>query len=226
MNRIPSVLKMHIRDKWSWFIIPWLVVLPSFFINLLISFFLNEPLVTGGLASIYIYMFVAGIVILAQTFPFALSMSVSRKDYFVGTSVMIILTNIGFACLLFLFGLIEGWTNAWGSDLHFFHLPYLSDGPLINQFWIPLIILLFFHYLGLMIAATHKRTGRNGLFMIYGILLVVFTIIGFLATYFNWYPSIFEWIIQQSAADYALWMLPFIIVFAGVTYLLLRRATI
>lgn len=226
MNRVTSVLKMHSRDKWSWFIIPSLVVLPSFFINLIISVFLDEPLITGGIASIYIYMLAAGIIILTQTFPFALSMSVSRKDYFVGTSIMIILTNIGFASLLFLLGLTEGWLNSWGSDLHFFHLPYLSDGPLINQFWIPLVILLFFHYLGLLIAATHKRTGRNGLFMIYGILLIVFTITGFLATYLNWYPSIFRWIVQQTAADYALWLLPFTVLFAGVAYLLLRRATI
>lgn len=226
MNRITSVLKIHSRDKWSWFIIPSLVVLPSFFINLIISLFLDEPLITGGLASIYIYTLAAGIIILTQTFPYALSMGISRKDFFVGTSIMIILTNIGFAALLFLLGITEGWTNAWGSDLHFFHLPYLSDGPLINQFWIPFIILLFFHYLGLLIAATHKRTGRNGLFLIYGLFLFVVTIIGFLATYLNWYPTIFQWMGQQTAADYAIWMLPFIVLFAAGSYFLLRRATI
>jgi hypothetical protein len=217
---------MHSRDKWSWFIIPWLIMLSSFIINLAISYFVDEPFKTGGLASIFIYMFVAGIVTLVQTFPFALGMSVRRTDYFLGTSAMIILASFGSAVLLFLLGLTEGWTNDWGSGLSFFNVPYLSDGPFINQFTVPFVILLFMHYLGMMIAAAYKRTGRNGLFIISGILLLVFTILGFMASYLNWYPSIFDWMGKQSAVDYTLWMLPLIVTFAVVSYLLLRRATI
>ncbi|AJS60556.1 hypothetical protein [Paenibacillus sp. IHBB 10380] len=226
MNRVANVMKMHSRDKWSWFIIPWVVMLSVFIINLVISVFIDDPMYTGAIASVYVYMFIAGIVTLAQTFPFALGMSVSRTDYFLGTSAMIILTSVGFAVLMFLLGLTEGWTGAWGSDLHFFHLPYLSDGPVINQFLVPLVILLFMRYLGIVIAATHKRTGRSGLFIASGILLLVFTVLGFLATYLNWYPAIFDWMVEQSAVDYTLWMLPLIVIFAVVSYLLLRRATI
>ncbi|MBW7456255.1 hypothetical protein ACFOLF_15865 [Paenibacillus sepulcri] len=226
MNRVASVVKMHSRDKWSWFIVPWLVMLSSFIVNLGISIFIEEPLKTGGLASIYIYMFVAGIITLAQTFPFALGMSVSRTDYFLGTSAMILLSSVGSAIMLFLLGLAEGWTDDWGSDLNFFHLPYITDGPLINQLTVPLVILLFMHYLGILIAAVHKRTGKNGMFIVSGILLVAGTVLGFLANYLNWYPAIFEWMGNQTAVDYILWMLPFIVVFAAASYLLLRKATI
>jgi hypothetical protein len=219
-------MKMHSRDKWSWFIIPWLVMLSSFIVNLIISLFIKDPIYTGGIASIYIYMFVAGTIMLAQTFPFALGMSVSRTDYYLGTSAMIILTSVGSAGLLFLLGLTEGWTNAWGSHLHFFNLPYLSEGPLINQFTVPLVILLFMHYSGIVISAVYRRTGLNGMFIASGILLLVFTVLGFLATYLNWYPAIFDWMVKQSAVDYTLWMLPIIVIFAVVSYLLLRRATI
>lgn len=226
MNRVASVVKMHNRDKWTWFIVPWLIMLSSFIINLVISSFVDGPVNSGGIISIYIYMFVVGIVIPAQTFPFALGMSVSRKDYFLGTSAMIILTSVGSAVLLFLLGLTEGWTDAWGSGLHFFHLPYLSDGPVINQFFVPLVILLLMNYSGVMIAALYKRTGRNGMFITSGILLLLVTVLGFLATYLNWYPTIFEWMNEQSAVDYTLWALPFTAIFAAASYLLLRRATI
>ncbi|MDF2653097.1 MAG: hypothetical protein K0Q73_8902 [Paenibacillus sp.] len=226
MNRVASVMKMHGRDKWTWYIIPWVVLMSSFIINLVISFFVDEPVVTGGIASIFIYMFVAGIITPAQTFPFALGMSVSRKDYYLGTSAMIVLASVLSAVMLFLLGLAEGWTGAWGSELHYFDLPYLSDGPLINRFTVPLVILLFMHYLGILIAATHKRTGRNGMFIASGILLLVFTFLGFLANYLNWYPAIFGWMVEQSAVDYTLWMLPLIVIFALASYLLLRRATV
>jgi hypothetical protein len=66
MSRVVGVMKMHSRDKWAWFIVPWLVMLSSFIVNLIISAFINDPVYTGGIASIYIYMFVAGIIILAQ----------------------------------------------------------------------------------------------------------------------------------------------------------------
>ncbi|WP_028608409.1 hypothetical protein [Paenibacillus harenae] len=226
MNRVSSVVKMHSRDKWSWFIVPWLVMLSSFVINFIISYFVDEPLITGGLSSIFIYMFVAGIITLAQTFPFALGMSVSRTDYFLGTSSMVLLTSAGSSLLLLLIGLTEGWTNDWGSGLVFFQLPYLSEGPLVNQFTVYLIIFLFMHYSGILIGVVHKRTGKNGMFLISGILLAAFTLLGFLADYLNWYPAIFDWIVKQSAMDYALWMLPFIVIFAAASYLLLRRATI
>lgn len=226
MNRVASVIKMHSKDKWSWFIIPWLVMLSSFFINLIISLFLNEPIYSGGIASIYIYMFVAGIITLAQTFQFALGLGVSRKDYYMGTSAMVVLTSIFSALMLFLLGRMEVWTEAWGTGLHFFHVPYLSDGPLINQFMVSLVILLFMHFFGILISAAYRRIGRNGLFIVSGILLIVSTVLGFLATYLNWYPAIFKWMIQQSAVDYTLWMLPFIAVFALMSYLLLRRSTV
>lgn len=226
MNRVASVMKMHGRDKWSWFFIPWMVTLSSFIINLIISYFIDEPVVTGGIASLFIYMFVAGIMTPAQTFPFAIGMSVSRTDYYLGTSAMIALTSIGFAVVLFVLGLAEGWTGAWGSDLHFFTVPYLSDGPLINRFMVPLILLLFMHYCGILIAATYKRTGRNGMFISSGILLLAFTFLGFLASYLNWYPAIFGWMVKQSAVDYTLWMLPFLLLFAVASYMLLRRATV
>ena len=226
MNRVAGVIKMHSKDKWSWFIIHWLIMLSSFFINLIISFFVDEPLYTGGIASIYIYMFVAGIITPAQTFQFALGLGVSRKDYYIGTSAMVVLTSILSALVLFLLSLMEVWTESWGSGLHFFHVPYLNDGPLINQFIVPLLILLFMHYSGIFISAAYRRTGKNGLFIASGILLIVFTVLGFLATYLDWYPAIFDWMINQRAIDYTLWMLLFTAVFALVSYLLLRRATV
>lgn len=226
MNRVAGVIKMHSKDMWSWFIIPWMVMLSSFFINLIISLFVDKPIYTGGISSIYIYMFVAGIVTLAQTFHFALGLGVSRKDYYIGTSAMVVLTSIFSAFVLFLLSRTEVWTEAWGTGLHFFHVPYLSDGPLINQFIVPLLILLFMHYSGILISAAYRRMGKNGLFIASGILLAVSSVLGVLATYLNWYPAIFAWIIRQSAVDYTLWMLPFTAVFALASYLLLRRATV
>jgi len=225
MNRVAGVMKMHSKDKWSWFLIPWMVLLSSFIINLIISFFVEEPIYTGGLASIFVYMFIVGMIILSQTFPFALGLSVRRTDYYWGTSAMIVLTSAVYAVFLFLLGRIETWTDAWGTGLHYFSLPYLNEGPVINQLWVPFVALLFMHYSGIVISSIYRRTGRNGMFIVSGIVVLAGTVVGFLANYFGWYPAIFKWMGNQSAVNYALWMVPFIAAFALASYLLLRRAT-
>ena len=84
MNRISGVLKLHSRDKWSWIYIPAIILFSSFVVNLTVSYlFMNqEDMYTGGLTSIVIYLFVAGIIVVGKTFPFAIGMSIRRNRLF------------------------------------------------------------------------------------------------------------------------------------------------
>ncbi|WP_042375059.1 hypothetical protein, partial [Neobacillus jeddahensis] len=129
-----SVLKMHTRDKWIWLYIPFIILFSSFFVNYIVSFILTDTEVyTGGASSIFIYLFVLGILVMAQTFPYALGMSVRRIDYFMGTSLMGLTSSFVMGIVLYILAQIEVYTAGWGSKLHFFHLPYLNDGTFLEQ---------------------------------------------------------------------------------------------
>lgn len=226
MSRTVAILKMHTRDKWMWFFIPWAIMLSSFAINLVLSFFIADPLYTGGVASIYIYMMVAGIISISQTFPYAIGMNLRRKDFYAGTSLMAVLVSVVTAVLLFAFARLERGIGAWGTGLHFFDLPYLNAGPMINQLWIPLAILLFVYFLGFAISSIYRRMGRIGMMLFSGGVVIAAGIVSFMSTYFGWWPNVFSWMSDQTAVDYALYTLPFTALFALISYWLLRRATV
>ena len=131
MNRIASVMVMHSRDRLTWFFLPWIVVGSSFTVNVFIALLLGSKtaIYTGGLSSIYIYMLSVGAITVGGTFPFALGFSTRRRDYFLGTIAQAIAVSAAWAILLWLLSFIEDkLIRNWGVDLHFFHLPYLSNG--------------------------------------------------------------------------------------------------
>ena len=117
MNRISSVLTLHYRDKWSWFYIPSIILFSSFAVNLIVSFLVTSQgaFYTGGVTSIFIYLFVAGIIVVTKTFPFAIGMSIRRVDYFTGSVVMGAIVSIVFATLIFLMAQLENQSNWLGK---------------------------------------------------------------------------------------------------------------
>lgn len=228
MNNIQSVLKIHTRDKWSWLYIPALILFSSFFVNLAVSYTINsqENTYTGGILSIFIYIFVLGILAMVQTFPFALGMSVRRRDYFIGTSVMGISSSIVIGILVYLFALIETNTDGWGSYLHFFHFPYLNDGTPLEQIVTYIILLTFFFFLGFTISSFSRRFGKKGMWISAFTVLVLGSIVLLLLHQYNVWIDIFLWITRHTAVQLAFWLIPFVFIYACASYLLIRRSTI
>ncbi|PWV98382.1 hypothetical protein DFQ01_11816 [Paenibacillus cellulosilyticus] len=226
MNRTSTVVRMHLRKKLNWLLVPVAVLLSSFIINVLIGAFTDDPIYTGGLSSIFVYMMVMGIITFAQTFPFALGMGIRRLDYYRGTFATGLLTVLVFAVFLFLMSMTEGkWTNYWGVRLHFFELPYWSDGPIINRLWIPFVLLLNMFAAGILIGTYYRRFNKTGLLI--GALAIVLlgTIASFVIGLNDYWTNIFNWLQDQTMTGLALWTLPITLLFSAVSYLLLRRCT-
>ena len=227
MNAMTGVLKMHYRDKWLWLITPWIILFSSFLVNIVIAFFLNKPMYTGGLVSIFIYMMVTGIIILIQSFPFALGLSIRRTDYFFGTSLMAIIISAAFALLLFLLSITESkLTGGWGLQLHYFHLPYLNDGTVIEQLLMYFMLMVHMFYLGFIISSIFRRFGRNGLFVFAAAMFIIYSVCGLLLTYNQWWGNLFAWFSGHTAFELALWSIPLTALYALLSYLLLRRSTV
>ncbi len=91
MSAISSVLTLQSRDKLGWIYIPITILFMNFAINLTVSFFIpseGDNYNIGGVLSIFMYFFIAGIIVVATSFPFAIGMSIRRVDYFIGTALM------------------------------------------------------------------------------------------------------------------------------------------
>ena len=233
MNRIGTVVKMHAKDRWSWFYIPWLILLSSFLINLVIGYFLrnveDSGITTGGLMSIFVYMFFAGLFVLYQTFPFALGFSVRRTDYFLGTTAMVGLTAFSVSLLLIVLGLIEQATGGWGVKLNFFHMPFLEEMSVFGKFLLYFWTLLHLYAMGFVITSIHRRFGRNGMYIFFLALFLIVSAIALYASMQNWWVQLYEWVTQFSFVQIfnglMLWEAGLSIVYLIITYLFLRRAS-
>lgn len=228
MNRTLSVIKLHQRDKFSWVFIPLFILGSSFIVNWLISMMISEnTLYTGGIASLLVYMFVLGIIVVAQTFPFAISFSISRFNYFTGTIVMALLVSFGSALLLMLMSIIENQlTNHWWSGLYFFHLPYLSDGNLLVQLLTFFLFTLHLFLWGFVFGSFYRKFNKNGLLILFPASLLGFTLGFYIITQNQWWVDIWLWLTKHTAFGLSLWLIPFILLNALLSFLMLRRSTI
>ncbi len=260
MNRIESVMVMHARDRVTWFLIPASVLGAGFVIVLFLALCIDllwgdaTPVYTGALAVFYTVMLIGGATTVGGTFPFAIGFGTRRKDYLLGTLAWGIVVCAAWAILLGLLSLIEANViKNWGVGLHFFHLPFFSDGsPLrqfcwsyyhdmscaqadpnyfrgsssLQQFWAYFVLLLFMYLLGLLLGSIYQRFGRTGEYILLGITFLFLSVFVLLSTYWRWWGAIFNWLAQQTAAALSLWLVPLIVFFALTSYALLRKATV
>ncbi|WP_232229182.1 hypothetical protein [Paenibacillus zanthoxyli] len=181
----------------------------------------------GSIVTLYIYSFVFSILLVGQTLPFAVGMNVRRGDYFMGTAIFVGVISVLSALAQTFFAFVEKeWANYWGSRLHFFHFPYLSDGNVLKQFIVILLTLLMFNVWGFFLGSLHCRFRARGVMIFFAALLVI---IGVFFSLPGWYPrldAVGDWLYVRTAFELALWQIPVIILLGAASRVLLRKAEV
>lgn len=227
MNRVSSVVRMHLKDRLGWFILPWVILGSSFIVNLGIAAFVEEPITTGGLASIYIYMLVGGIVSLVQTYAFAVGFTVRRKDYLIGTLATMAGLSAYSALAIILLAAIEKETG-WGVELNFFNLEYLGEGNLLTQWWVHFGFMLNMLVGGFVISSIYRKFGKNGMFAFFIGVSLILTVAIYLITANDGWETIGNWLKDHppTAAELSTYLFPITIFLGFASHLLLRRSTV
>lgn len=229
MKPVVSVFKLHTRNTLMWLLMPWVVLLISLLINLLIGLLMEgkPPIYTGGLSSIYVFVFIIGLLTIKDTFPFALGFGIRRLDYVLGTLLMLIVISLVSAFLLCVLSLIESDVTAyWGVNVHFFHLPYLSAGSWPEQFWVYFAPFVHLYLLGFAIGSIYRRFGSTGMWIFGCLALLLIGSVSFLGTYLRWWSALLSWLSQFTAFELAIWAFVLAGVYALVAYTLLRKSTV
>ncbi|MWV43853.1 hypothetical protein GRF59_09420 [Paenibacillus sp. HJL G12] len=227
MNRTAGVLKMHWRDKWIWIYTPWIILLFSFAVNLIIGVLTGgqENINSGGIASIYVFMLIVILIVQRQTFPFALGMNVRRTDFFVGTSIMGMFVSAASSIVLFLLSILEKLSDGWGVHLFYFNIPFMNHTSLLARFGIYFIVMIHMFFLGFIISSIYLRYKKPGLMVFFLALFLIFSLTSFALTYYSRWLDLFHWIAHHYM-DLFVWMVPVSILYAVLSYILLRRATV
>lgn len=227
MNRVNQVVKLQLKNQKMWFTIPWVILGANLLINYLIALSLNlgETMNTGSISSIYVITFVAGTLTLKETFPFAIGLSIRRKDYFIGTALTVLYVNIVSSIALGLMSGIEEATNGWGVSLHLFKIGIFNDVSFLGMMGIHFSILIHAYFLGFAISSLHRRWGSIAMYIFFTATLVMGTVVTYGMTYFGKWLVLGQWIAVHYL-ELFWWLIPLVVIYSLISYGLLRRAAV
>ncbi|WP_432837202.1 ABC transporter permease [Dactylosporangium sp. CA-092794] len=230
MNRIVAIARLQAlgrRDALLW---PVAILSIAFAVNLVLFASIAEQVpddpITGALASIYITALVFGAVSVTQQFPFALGMSVTRREFTAGLGLFVAAQTVSYSVLLVLLQAIEAATNGWGLRLRFFGLGFIGEHSIPAQLAIYAVPMLLMTLIGVTIGVVYHRWRTNGVFTASAVLTVVLGGGSALLYKFNGWPAIGRWLTHANPlALFAGWPLLLVALLAAAGWLFLRRAT-
>ncbi|MBE9375317.1 hypothetical protein IQ251_12765 [Saccharopolyspora sp. HNM0983] len=228
MNRVLNIARVQLLTPVSSIALPWLILALSMAINLAIFALLRdeESATTGGLSTLYIFVFVAALMIVREHFPFSLGLSVTRRMFFAATAGRAVAEALVYGAVLLVLALIERATGGWGVQMTFFDLPYLQElGPVLRllSYAGPLLLMSF---LGIFIGTLTKRWGNTGMFTVTAAALIVLGGGSVLMTLQQWWGPFGTWILAQPVATLTIgYPVLLAALLAGGGYLVLRRTT-
>jgi hypothetical protein len=131
MNTAIKVARYHLMDR-TVLSLPIVVTVFVFLINLVI--FAAVPTPQGGghtyaISALYIWLLTSGVVLIVQRLPFGLTLGLSRRSFYRGTSILVLGLAAVYAVGVTVAQAIERAADGWGVQMHFFRVPWLFDGP-------------------------------------------------------------------------------------------------
>ncbi|MDN4479285.1 ABC transporter permease [Demequina sp. SYSU T00039] len=180
----------------------------------------------GGVSWIIFYMIAVAAQAMNQTFRFAVGLSQTRRDYFLGTAAyfggMALIYGAGITVL----AAVERATGGWGMGGAFFAPAFLYDAPLWVVMWSFVGLMLLMLFFGAVAGAIFLRWRATGLVTL--LLALAAAIVGavFLITWADAWGTVGELLGGTSVAALVAWTLPVTALLGGLAFLLLRRAAV
>ena len=161
MSETLKVLRLQLVNKQTFVWMPLIVLAGAVLLSILVFGLIPyEGVKWSGAAQAPLwYLFVVGTMALTRTFPFSQALSVTRRDYLLGTLLTATITCAGLATLFLVGTVVERLTKGWGLNGYVFTFdPFLSQGPIVAWFAYLVSGLLIF-VSGVLSATVYKRFG-------------------------------------------------------------------
>jgi hypothetical protein len=239
IGRIWNVVRMHLVDKRTYVGIPWIIVAGAFLITVVISNIIGYATGNGlggaeatenqryswAVLAPQWYLIVVAVQSIAFSFPFALGYSVTRREFYLGTSLLFVLISAFNAVAFTLLTQVEKLSHGWFMGTYMFNALWFG----IDDWWVDLlaffVMQLLVFFVGASVATIYMRWRMPGMLVFWVSFAALLVGSVALITYTNSWPAVGTWFAAQGTAGVFLWLLvPAVL--AGVGgYLALRKAT-
>lgn len=226
MRRTLNVVRLQLINKGTFIWYPLIILAGAVLISVLIYAMIpvDTPKYGGGGQAPLWYFFAVGMSAMTLTFPFSQAMSITRREFFLGTLLTAVLASALMGVLFVIGGGIEVATNGYGVNGYVFYLPWLWDAGPAVAFLAYFALALFFFVVGFTGATIYKSWGQLVLLIIGLALTLVLVGLVFLVTRLDLWPHVGQGLVDLGAAGLAFWGLVAVAVLAGVSFLAFRRA--
>lgn len=229
-SRILGVVRLHFMNTQTFVWVPVIVLSGVWLITLLIYWIISAsgvegPMYSGGSQAPLWYFAVVGAQAMNLTFYFSQAMSLTRREFYLGSLTAAGISAAAISTVFVLLGLIEQATNGYGINGYFAYLPWVWEGGpfAAGLTYFALTMLVFI--LGFWFAIVHKRFGA--LILTTALLIIALVLLGgaALISLNRAWLEIWIWVLETQSMGLTLWALGLSVVFAAGSYLTLRRLT-
>ena len=229
MNRTLSVVRMQLINRQTYIWIPLIILGGALALTLAIYGILassgdDGPMYSGGAQAPLWYFLALGVQALTLTFPFSQAMSVTRREFYLGTLLTAVLTSAILAGIAVVGGLIEIATHGWGMNGWFFRLPWIWSGGAAGAFLFNFVVAMLFFVIGFWCATIYKRLGGVWLTIVLVGVGALFVLGMWVVGRVGAWGALFEWFATQGVVGLSLWGIVLGAVLAASAFLTLRRA--
>ncbi|MDQ0727359.1 hypothetical protein [Microbacterium sp. W4I20] len=225
MRRTVNVIRLQLINKGTFVWYPLIILAAAVVISVLIYAMIpvDTPKYGGGGQAPLWYFFAIGMSAMTLTFPFSQAMSITRREFFVGTLLTAIIGSALMGVLFLIGGGIEMATNGYGVNGYVFYLPWLWDAGPFGAFVVYFALALFFFVVGFTGATIYKSWGQLVLIIVsVGLTLVLIGLL-FLVVRLDLWMQIGATVNDLGALGLALYLLLITAVLTGVSFLAFRR---
>ncbi|WP_193597515.1 hypothetical protein [Microbacterium sp. YJN-G] len=225
MRRTLNVVRLQLINRATFIWVPLIVLAGATLVSVLIYALI--PVDTpkyggGGQAPLWVF-FAVGMSAMTLTFPFSQAISITRREFFIGTMLAAVLGSAFMGVLFVIGGGIELLTDGYGINGWMFHLPWVwAAGPFV-AFVVYFTLALFFFVIGFTGATIYKRWGALTLTIIGVALGLILVGLLFLINRLELWAEVGTALNSLGALGLALWGLLGIAVLMGVSFLTFRR---
>lgn len=227
MNRTLNVVRLQFVNKQTYLWVPLIVLGGAVVISWLIFTLIgsDEAIYGGGAQAPLWYFGVIGAQSLTLTFPFSQAMSLTRREFYLGTLAAAAISAAGLATVFVIGAALERATNGFGSNGYTFQLPIVADHAWWEAWLAYFVIAMFFFVIGFWAATIYVRF--RGIVLAVVLLGLALLIIGgiWLVTRMDAWARVGAWFVEQGTVGVTAWAALLVVLLAGSSFLSLRRAT-
>ncbi|GAA1508103.1 hypothetical protein BJ978_001297 [Agromyces terreus] len=236
-NEIWRIVRLHTVNPSIFFGIPWIILGGAWAITMALALIVAgasgapaDDILTGfryswAVLSPQWYLVVVGVQAISFTFSFALGFGATRRDYWLGTSIMFVLVAVEMAAAIATLVQLEKATNGWWVGAGMFDALWYGQSGWLFDFYTSFALQMFVLFVGAGVTTVYMRWRMKGMLTLGASLIVV--VLGALAiiTGANAWPSVWAWFASIGLLGVFTITLGLALVCAVGGYLVIRRAT-